>query len=213
MEKLVIFDFDGVIVDSFDVWYKINAYAFRRALDKNLTRNQYRDCYMNELNNGLKALASGKKAYQKLKNFKNAHREEFFLKYYSKVKLFPFIKSLIYKLKELNVKLVIVTSSTNPAGVMNLLKKFKLDKNFTVALSSEGESKIAYLKRIMTTFNSKPKDIFFITDTYNDVKWGNKVGIKTIGVLWGFHSKQILIKAKPDFIVKDYKDIIRIIKK
>ncbi len=211
MKKLVIFDFDGVIIDSFDAWYKINVSAFKESLGKTFTKRQYRDCYMDELVKGFRKFSGSEKNYQKLKNFKKAHKEEFFLKYFSKVKLFPFTKLLIAKLKKLNVKLVIVTSSTNPIGVINLLKRFKLNKIFTVVSSSEGESKVIHLKRILAKFKRKPKDAYFITDTCNDIKWGKEVGLKTIAVLWGYHNKQTLNKAKPDFIVKNYKEIYEII--
>lgn len=211
MKKLAIFDFDGVLVDSFDAWYKINTHAFKKALGKNFTKRQYRNCYIAELNKGFKKISGSKINYQKLKFFKDTHKEDFFLKYYSRIKLFPFIKNLISRLKQLNVKLVIVTSSTNPLGVRKLLKKFRIDKNFVVTASSEGESKISHLKKILRRFNFKPSNAYFISDTYNDIKWGKEVGLKNIAVLWGFHNRKTLARAKPDFMVKNYKEILKII--
>lgn len=212
MRKLIIFDFDGVLVDSFDAWHKINVYAFKKALGKNFTKEQYRDCYIDDLNKGLEKFAGSKKNYQKLKVFKKARGEELFFKYYSRVKLFPFVKSLVFQLEKHKVKPVIITSSTNPAFVVEMLRKFKLDKNFAVSLSSKGGSKVTHLKEVLRKFNFKPTDVYFVTDTYNDIKWGKEVGLKTIAVLWGYHGKQVLKRAKPDFIIKDYQKIFSIIK-
>ncbi len=212
IKKLVIFDFDGVIADSFNTWHKINADAFKKSLGKTFTKRQYKNCFLGELNKGLRKFAGGETNYQKIKNFKEEHKEEFFLKYFSKIKIFPFIKILFSTLKKLDIKSVIITSSTNPSEAMKLLKKFKLDRNFSIILTSKGENKVVYLKKILKKFRFKPQDTYFVTDTYNDIKWGNAVNINTVGVLWGFHRKEILIKAKPNFIVSNYKDIIKIIK-
>lgn len=211
IKKLVIFDFDGVIADSFDAWHKIHAYAFKKALGKTFTREQYKDCFLDELNKGFRKFAGSATNYQKLNDFKNAHREVF-SKYFLRMKLFAFVKILLLSLKKIGVKLVIVTSSTNPSGTVKLLKKFKLDENFATVLFSEGNNKIGRLRKILKKFKFSPQNTYFVTDTYNDIKWGNKIGINTIGVLWGFHDRKTLIKAKPNFIAGNYKDIIKITK-
>lgn len=209
VNKLIIFDFDGVLVDSFDAWYKINACAFKKTLGKNLARKQYRDFFMADLNKGLKKFAKDEKNYQKLKAFKEIQAEELFTKYYSQVKLFPFTKSLISQLKKANLRLALVTSSTNPSFTKKILKKFKIEKDFDLVLSSKGEGKISQLRQVLRSFNLKPKDVYFIADTYNDINYGKKIGLKTLAVLWGFHKKKILSKGRPDFIIKNYKEIIK----
>lgn len=211
MEKLIIFDFDGVLADSFDAWYKINAYAFKGALGKTLTKKQNKGLYTDSLNRSFRKFSGSENNYQKFKKFKEAHKERFLKYYSSQVKLFPFVRFLVSRLGKRGIKLVIVSSATIPEIIGQTLKKTKLENKFIASLSSKGEDKIFQLRRILASLKIKPNNAFFISDTYNDIKWGNKVGIKTVAVLWGFHDKKTLEKAKPDFIIKNYKELYEII--
>lgn len=51
------------------------------------------------------------------------------------------------------------------------------------------------------------KGSFFITDTSGDVREGKEAGIKTIATTWGYHTKEELVEAKPDYIVDDVQQL------
>ncbi len=140
-------------------------------------------------------------------NFKKKFKEE----HYNGVKLFPHIKSLIPRLKKQGFDLGIV-SATSEALIRKFLSKFKLDNYFDFILSSSGTSKISLLRQIIRLNGYKIDKSYFVTDTFNDLCYGKKIGIKTVAVLWGFHKKDLLLKCKPDFIIKKYEEIFSIIK-
>jgi phosphoglycolate phosphatase len=45
-----------------------------------------------------------------------------------------------------------------------------------------------------------PQDIYYIGDTTGDIKEGKEAGVKTVGVTWGWHSKEKMASAKPDYL-------------
>ena len=47
----------------------------------------------------------------------------------------------------------------------------------------------------------------FITDTLGDIIESNKVGIKSVGVTWGYHTKENLSKGNPFFIAENFDDL------
>ncbi len=49
-----------------------------------------------------------------------------------------------------------------------------------------------------------------ISDTETDIKVGNKLGFKTIGVLNGIRTRELLIISNPDFICKSVGDLLNL---
>ncbi len=202
---VIIFDFDGVLADSFEALYKINALAFR-AQGKKLTKTQYRNFFINDFNEGVKKFCGDEKKYEKLTNFRKKIKE----KYYNDVKLFPHTKPLIRRLKKQKNSLGII-SVTSEDLVKMLLNKSGLDNYFDFILSSAGASKAEILKQVILSNGYKISESYFVTDTFNDICYGKKAGLQTIAVLWGFNAKELLLKGKPDFILKNCEEIFSII--
>ena len=67
------------------------------------------------------------------------------------------------------------------------------------------------LKEIMDLPQNKNCDFYLITDTAGDISETVGINLKTIGVTWGFHSKKILIEAKADYVVDNYRQILLIL--
>lgn len=203
---VIIFDFDGVLADSFRILYKMNALAFG-TLGKRLTKEQYRGFFINDFNESLKEFCGDEKNYEKLRNFTKEFKE----KNYANVKLFPRAKSLIFRLKKRDINLGII--SVNPEYLIKrILGKFELADCFDFILSSAGASKVETLMRAIRSNGYKINKSYFVTDTFNDICYGKKVGLKTIAVLWGFHAKKLLLESRPDFILKNCEEIFSIIK-
>lgn len=54
-------------------------------------------------------------------------------------------------------------------------------------------------------------EVIFIGDSDVDMMTATNANIKSIGVTWGYRSKEVLIKHKADYIIDQPKDIIKII--
>lgn len=201
-KKVIIFDFDGVLADSFDLLYRLNALA-SEAIGKKMSRKQYRDFFTGDLVKKFQEFCGGHKNYEKFCDFK----KNIYWKHYSGIKLFPHAATLVSELKNNNTILAII-SATNPNFIKKILAKFKIEDKFDFILSSGGASKIDIILGIVK--KTKADDVYFISDTCNDIEYAKKAGVKTMAVLWGFHSPRMLFQSQPDFVLKNYKDIFKV---
>jgi phosphoglycolate phosphatase-like HAD superfamily hydrolase len=67
---------------------------------------------------------------------------------------------------------------------------------------------------IFDKYSIDPKNAIFITDTSGDIKEAKEAEIGYIvGILGGYQTKNSIEKAKPDIIVKNFKDFFQIVMK
>jgi len=205
--KLIVFDFDGVLADSFSNLYTINKLS-AEFVNRKISEEDYIKMF------------SGK-FHHNLYNFLDLNEEELnkyleykykiFNKYYIGANLFSFAPDLIKRLS-LTASLAIVSSAPEEA-IRRMLEKYGLVDNFFMILGMNKSGKILNLKKCITKAKGIDENSFFITDTVGDIIDGKEAGLKTIAVTWGFHSDNILEKINPNFIVNDYREIIKIISK
>jgi len=55
------------------------------------------------------------------------------------------------------------------------------------------------------------EEVLYIGDSDVDVYTGRAAGVKTVAVKWGYRSAEVLMEAKPDYIIESPKQIIKII--
>jgi len=72
------------------------------------------------------------------------------------------------------------------------------------------------IQKLISKFNISIKDSYIIGDTWRDIKMANNVNMKSILIDRGYYNKLkndfIAHKAKPNFIIKDFKQLKNIIK-
>ena len=64
---------------------------------------------------------------------------------------------------------------------------------------------------VLKEMNLSKDEVIFIGDSDVDMMTATNANIKSIGVTWGYRSKEVLIKHKADYIIDQPKDIIKII--
>ena len=197
MIKAIIFDFDGVIHDTFELVYKINL----EVLKHNISRDEYRDFFDDNLYKSSKITKESarqffekqNKAFQHLKIEKNI--KEFLKKLYEKHSLF-------------------IISSNQEQALNTYFQNNNFINIFKEVLGMETDkSKIEKFKMVFEKYNLKAEECIFVTDTLGDILEGNKVGIKTIAVDFGFHEQERLKKGNPFKIVSNFRELDEEIKK
>jgi phosphoglycolate phosphatase len=63
-----------------------------------------------------------------------------------------------------------------------------------------------------TGWESENKDIVIIGDSVRDIECGRLLSALTIAVATGFHSKEELLKAAPDYLFDNPKDYSKVLK-
>lgn len=195
MTKAIIFDFDGVIHDTFDL-----GYSTHKELDPNITKEEYKDIFMGNLY-----------SHKKINPKNTAQFFEIAEKKYSGLKIEENIRKNLIKLRK-RFKLFIITSTKE-----SILKKYFHENNlkdlFTEILGFETHTLKTYkFDLILKKYNLIKEECIFVTDTLGDIIEANKVGIKTIAVNFGFHNEETLKKGKPYKIISSFDDIINLVK-
>ena len=69
------------------------------------------------------------------------------------------------------------------------------------------KEKILY---VIKKYQVAPQNIYYIGDTTGDIKEGREAGVKTVGVTWGWHSKEKMAAAKPDYLFDNPKELMQL---
>jgi phosphoglycolate phosphatase len=72
-------------------------------------------------------------------------------------------------------------------------------------------SKIVKIKMVFSKHNARPNDCVFITDTLGDMREAASCDVSSIGVTWGYHKKENLLKGNPYQIAENPENLHEII--
>jgi phosphoglycolate phosphatase len=191
MLKAIVFDFDGVIADTFDLSVRII-----RKNGKRVTRKQYRDHH----NGNVWEEPAVYFSKEERRNFHDRRMESA-----SAEHLFPIVGE-IRRLSRKNILLIISSSADDI--VRKYLSLGKIGKYFTEVLGRRIHlSKVEKFKMIFKKYKIRPEECVFVTDTLGDLREAKIVGVPTIAVTWGYHGKIRLKKGKPDMIIHDFEEL------
>ena len=206
MKKVIIFDYDGVIIDSYKIFVKYFIKACKKeGFSQISTEEDFLRLYEKNMYESMYNIGMNKDQILKIVYY----MKEKLLENQDKIKLFPEIFDTCKNLAENNF-LYIVTSNDTKV-VLNFLRSKNMDFFKDIIGSDKEPSKIKKIQYIKNMHKSL--DTYFIGDTKGDILEGKQAEVITIAALWGWHSKDILAQANPDFIVKKPEDLISLIYK
>jgi len=206
---LVIFDFDGTLCPSYDLFIeKLNTlsdeYGFKEISDEE--KKAFREL------SATKAIGKlGIKMYQLpflVKKIRAAVKEELFL-----LQPVPGIVDMIRKLKADGVSLGILTSNSKE-NVAAYLQRYDINVFDFIYSGNNLFGKDGHLNKILkeSHLQDNKSSVFFVGDELRDMKAALKVGIKGVAVPWGFNSKTILKSIKPHYLIETPKELEEIVK-
>ena len=215
-KKLILFDYDGTIVDSAKMIVKGAIEAFRMCGLPDPDPNKVRENIGKPLATALDAYAP--KGYEvNPEMISNAYR-----KWYAEQgrlglqdePLYPGMVELIHDLKSNKEFNIGVATNKSRIALNNGLKKHNLKEVFDITLTME-EAKPKpdpdMAIQAMSKLNVEKKSTIIVGDTINDIGLGVNAGINSIGVAWGYNSIEMLKNEGADFIVKDSKELFETI--
>lgn len=195
-KKLIIFDFDGVLVNTVDFWYKMH-----KDLNDYLTRDIFKD-----MSNGNYVETANKMKAEKNHIFPENADE----KYHNELQNVFSIEDILHDtILGLSEKFFISIVSSSPSKVINdFIVKENLDGCILEIMGfEEHSSKIVKINKLLEKYNLKPNDAVFITDTIGDIKEANDCKVNTIAVTWGVHERERLEKGNPWRIIDNPEEL------
>ncbi len=202
LPRMVIFDFDGVIIDSLKVIEQFDQWLYPGLTDEEWKETNYGNYFQKmHPHEHKRRVVTDDQMHQK--------REEFYT-IKSKCAIFPGLKECIMNIPEDTI--CVLNSNSKLGGVLPFLQIHGLDKKFSFLATKEvSPSKQDKLLLSLEKYNVKKEDAVFVTDTVGDLLEGEAVGINVIAVTWGIHSKQDFLEYGPYKIAENAEELRKVI--
>ncbi|NIO21840.1 MAG: HAD-IA family hydrolase [Candidatus Aenigmarchaeota archaeon] len=210
MIKLVMFDWDGTIVDGLSLNYKIYIEITKRLGKRmpespqdlaKLTNGKYEELYHNL---GIRTKDEVEKATKSYWELFESLKDEF--------ELFPGIMEVISSLKKRGIRIAIISNCEKPLLAI-LIDKFGLSGYLDLVVAHGDTENIKpepdQIHFCLEKLKVKPKEAIFVGDMINDIVAARKANLrKVIAVTYGWHTREQLEKLKPDVIVDKTDEIL-----
>jgi phosphoglycolate phosphatase-like HAD superfamily hydrolase len=214
--KAFIFDIGGTLLDTKGRFHVTLNKIFKEWGMKPLSWQELRECYPNWGIDKLVLKKSGKK--EEAKRF----WKEFSLQYHTYKKaeepLIPGAKEVLARIYQAGIPSAISTYVfLPPQEVKESLAKYGIDKFFSHIITAfQGRNKdYLYKKDIipqaLERLKKKPQDTVLVSDTFEDMEIGRRLGLKTVAVLSGLVSREYLAKANPDAIIDSVAQLFEVV--
>ena len=197
--KIIIFDFDGVIVDSNNAY----EHVFER-LAKKYSVKIKKDEILHHFGEHPSRIigdifGSDKKIYQEYMKITSQK------KFIRKIRLIPNSKKTLSKLKK-SYRLALASGAAKDT-FFHILKKFALEVYFDVILSGDDvkESKPSpeIIEKILKKNKIMNTEAIYVGDAPNDIIAAKRAGVKVAVVLTGVLNRKEAKAMKADYIIKD----------
>jgi phosphoglycolate phosphatase len=190
---LLLFDFDGVLVESLDVYERVVKKALARIGSPIVkSREDFLDLFDG---NFYESLAQKGVDVQVLARTIRMTPEDH-------AQILPH-GAMMPVLRALHERRVLAVLSSNAARTIErALARFGWDGCFDRVLGSEaGFSKTEKFSRALEIYGMEPAEVSYVCDTVGDIREARDAGIRTVAVTWGWHSRERLAAAHPDRLI------------
>jgi phosphoglycolate phosphatase len=203
--KNIFFDLDGTLSDSREGILRSFNYALTKMGGDKIDISVINNYIGPKLTDSFKKLLNLKSEEEALKAV-DCFREDYTVKGYKINKLYPEIPNVLKKLQAMHYNLFVATSKREDVAV-NVIKYFNLEKFFKKIYGGGTTlSKDKLLKKILIENELVANECIMIGDTNYDFKAAKINQMVSIGVSWGFGTKEELQNA--DYIINKPVDII-----
>lgn len=125
--------------------------------------------------------------------------------------VFDGMEEVLRQLKADRVDIYIM-SSNSPGNINKLLRRLGLRDYFKYVYGNVGIlGKAKMLRRIVARNALDPSETFYIGDEGRDIEAAKRVGLKSVGVAWGYNSAELLESHHPYALAKTPDELKKIL--
>ncbi|MFT4414244.1 HAD hydrolase-like protein [Fredinandcohnia humi] len=206
MIKYVIFDFDGTLADSTDVFVS----AWNSLAKKyNFKEMQYEDL------DTLKKLSI--KERSKLLNFPMyklpfimPQLYKLFKQSLHEIRLIDGVREMLDQLEKRGYKIAVI-SSNSKENILQFFEDNQIDTISTVLCSSRIHGKDRLINQFLKEHKLETSEVIYVGDEQRDIVACHKTGVKIIWVGWGYDAAEVIKSVEPDYKVYSPDEILRVI--
>lgn len=176
--KAVLFDLDGVLVDSLEVWYKSMNETLRKFGKDRLGKGEYLRKYWGfSLSRNFERLGLGREAVNYCLSRYEHHLEE--------IKPFPGTEEVLEELRRRGFKLALVTNTPSKM-VKALLSRLGWEEFFDTIITGDEVKKAKphpeAVRKACRRLEVSPDHALLVGDTRSDVLAGRNAKVRVVGV-------------------------------
>ena len=213
MYKLVIFDLDGTLLDTLPDLQAVLNYCLKMSALPEISLDDTKKF----IGNGAKKLVERAVGADNAELVEEVYRN--YNKYFAQcdnnlTRLFEGVDGLLKRLKDLNIKLAILSNKPQ-YGVTSAYQKFLSEYRFDAVL---GQTDGVPLKpdpsvtlEIINIFGLRREECLFVGDGETDVLTAKNAGVNCVSVLWGYRTLKQLEEVGAKTFVKDCDELLNLI--
>jgi phosphoglycolate phosphatase len=209
MTKLIVFDCDGTLIDSQHVIAAAMTKAFTAqglAVPHRSRLLRYVGLSLPEAMAALVHSADGDMIDKLVASYKNAFSDQR-VRFRSSTPMYPGARETIESLYAQPDILLGIATGKSRRGVTHFLDRENLHGVFvTIQTADNAPSKPhpGMLHQAMAETSAHPDDTIMIGDTSFDMEMARSAKVRGIGVTWGYHSAEEMMRAGAHAIVHDF---------
>ena len=200
--KHFLFDFDGVIIESFEACYKV----CQELAAREVTREDYRRMHDGNI---YELVIDDENLQETVRSEVNGDNP-FFKKLIPTIigmAPVPKMKSVLEELSN-HSQMYVMTSSIN-SFIESYLTRHELRHLFDGIYGADvHHSKHVKMNRLIEEHSEGPGEYLLVTDTLGDLREAQKAGVDAVAVSWGFHSPNTLEKGNPLKIIDSPEELL-----
>lgn len=218
-KKLIIFDFDGTLIDSVpDLAASVN-FMLSKLRRKTYSVDEIREWIGNGAQTLVKRALTGKKEFEEKEVNKNLYEQALpiFLDYYeTKVcehtYLFKGVKETLEDLRERGYKMAIVTNKPYKF-ILPILEALGIEEYFDLLLGADSlqtkKPSPEPLLYAMNHFDCNEKECVMVGDSKNDIIAANNANMDSIAVSYGYNYGEDISTHNPSIVIENFADLIK----
>ena len=131
-----------------------------------------------------------------------------------RVKPYDGILEMLSELQKKNIRLAVVTNKPH-VNAVRLMKEYFGDTPFTHVIGQQDglpqKPDPAGIFTILDDWKIAPSECVYLGDSDVDMQTGNRAGCLTVGVLWGFRSKEELLENGAHHVIEKPMDLLALL--
>ena len=201
MQPVLIFDLDGVIADSWDLFHQefcqlMSSIGRSDLSQKANTLKLFEGNFFEELQAAIYPQKVPPSLFQSM--MKSCH---------SILLKAPCFKGIHHTLEQLQQQhLLHIVTSNHSSAVADFLQRHQLNLFHSIQGTDTHTSKVRKIKNVVG--DTPMKDCLYIGDTLGDIVEAKSAGIKVIAASWGWHHRDTLLRGNPDGIADNPEQLI-----
>lgn len=208
--KAIIFDLDGVIIDTLPIMQESFSYAYKQVVSS--TEEPPFHIYKRHLGKSLPHILEIMNLPQSMHPLYVEKSKELLCS----TQVYPGIEKIIKLLAAQNIKLGIATGKSTDRAVQ-ILNHLGLADYFNLVIGYDAVKKPKPSPDCLIKFAAEcqlnKNEIIFIGDSISDIETGKNASIATAAVAWGYGNRTELKQSKSDFFLEAVEDIPKLLSK